>query len=906
MPLLSLFTNHTNNNTNNQHILMKKFRIITAVSVIALLSGCQAETVPQNSPIHSEVEVPASATVEGLIRIHVSEEQAELWLSSADESGHVLQFDKTIFDGLDVISVSTSFNIGGKYIERQKKAGLHLWFDVRFNETTPTTKASELVLSSPEIRLAEPVYKIEPKQVQMNDPEFLTYQWHYNNVGDYGFQPGIDIGLVDAWNKFGVFGNREVIIAVVDSGVEYSHDDLNANMWVNEAELNGVEGADDDGNGYKDDIYGYNFVSSSAKINFDSHGTHVAGTIAAVNNNGIGVCGVAGGLYPDKPGVRVMTLQVIDDNYPDAAANLLKVYQYAAENGAVILNNSWGYAQTLKVMPTADKEAIDYFVEYAGIDQNGNQTGPMKGGLAIFAAGNEAEDLAYPAAYEKVLSVAAIGPKGKAAYYTNYGDWVDVCAPGGDHKVDKQYGGIYSIGLNNTYNSQQGTSMACPHVTGIAGLVLSACGGPGYTRDDLWNALVEGTDPSIYDYNPDMIGMLGVGMVNASLALSTLNTTAPEDVTTLSAEANANTIYLTADVPADDTGDAYYYHVYVSEKAFDASDLASMQSIDVAINKEQLLDNGLRRFALKGLKFETEYHIAVIAGDFAGNRSSVPCMTTVSTKANTLPQITVTREGKKELLSSESTSYVFIASDPDDFHVVTCSFDAGNTTGVTFETLIDGSYHVKIDGSKMKEGNYTCKFIAEDQFGGRSVYEIKFTIISNSAPEAVAAVTPVVLKGVGESAVIKLANIFSDPDGDNLNYSAVVSEKSVATASVANGNLTITGTAIGKALVKITATDPSGETATAEVDVVVRDASKPFDFYPNPVVDVLNVGAGEDCNGSISVYSSTGMKVYEASQAAMSPFQPFKADLSTLAPGVYSIVIKTPGNSDYKTEIVKL
>ena len=885
---------------------MKKFRIITAASVIALLSGCQAETLPQENLQHPEIDAPASAVVEGLIRIQVSEKQAELWLSSADEAGSVSAFDKTMFDGLDVISVSTSFNIGGKYIERQKKAGLHLWFDVRYNESVPTTKASEQMLSSAEIRLAEPVYKMKPMQVQMNDPEFTKFQWHYNNVGEYGFRPGIDIGLVEAWNKFGVFGNREVIIAVVDSGVEFSHEDLNPNMWVNEAELNGVEGVDDDGNGYKDDVYGYNFVGGSAKINFDSHGTHVAGTIAAVNNNGIGVCGVAGGYYPDKPGVRVMTLQVIDDNYPDASASLPRVYQYAAENGAVILNNSWGYAQTLKVMPTADKQAIDYFVENAGIDQNGNQTGPMKGGLAIFAAGNESEDLAYPAAYEKVLAVAALGPKGEAAYYTNYGDWVDVCAPGGDHKVDRQYGGIYSIGLNNTYNSQQGTSMACPHVTGIAGLVLSACGGPGYTRDDLWNAIIEGTDPSVYDYNPDMIGMLGVGMVNASLALSTLNTTAPEDVTTLSAESNANTVYLTADVPADDTGDAYYYHVYVSEKAFDASDLASMQSIDIAINKEQLLDNGLRRFALKGLKFETEYHIAVIAGDFAGNRSSVPCMTTVSTKANTLPQITVTREGKKELLSSESTSYVFIASDSDDFHVVTCSFDAGNTTGVTFETLIDGSYHVKIDGSKMKEGAYNCRFIAADQFGGKSVYEIRFIINTNSAPVATAAMSPVVLKGVGESDVVDLAYHFNDPDGDNLSYTVAVADKSVVTTSISNNKLTVTGTAIGKTQIKITATDPSGETASADLSVVVRDAAKPFDLYPNPVIDVLNVGAGEECHGSITIYSSTGKKAYEADQAAMSPFTPFKADLSALAPGVYSIVIKTPGNSDYKTEIVKL
>ncbi len=884
---------------------MKNYRIFIFVSLAILLSGCQVENSPHDEVQLPDTEAPVTGTVEGMIRIQVPESLAESWLSSANEDGNISEYDKKMFVGLDVISVSTSFNIGGKYIDRQKKAGLHQWFDVVYNAAVPVTKAYEHVLSSPEIILAEPVYKMVTKEVHMDDPEFYPNQWHYQNVGEYGFQTGIDIGLVDAWNQFGVFGNREVIIAVVDTGVEYTHEDINANMWVNEAELNGREGFDDDGNGYKDDVYGYNFVASSPTINFDSHGTHVAGTIAAVNNNGIGVCGVAGGRYPDIPGVRVMTLQVIDDNYPEAGANLPKVYQYAAENGAVILNNSWGYQQTLKNMPSADKQAIDYFVEFAGMDENGNQTGPMKGGLAIFAAGNESEDLAYPAAYEKVLAVAAIGPKGKAAYYTNYGEWVDVCAPGGDVKVDSRYGGIYSIGLNNTYAYQQGTSMACPHVTGIAGLVLSACGGPGYTRDDLWNAIIEGTDPSIYDYNADMAGLLGVGMVNASLALSSLNTTPPENVTALSGEANANTIYLTADVPADDTGDAYYYHVYLSDKEFDVSDIASMQSVDIAINKEELLENGHRRFAVKGLEFETEYTIAVLAGDFAGNRSSVPCMTKVKTKANTPPQIVARIEGEKELLPSESTSYVFEVSDPDDFHEVTCSFDAGNTSGVTFETLIDGSYHVKIDGSKMKEGDYECRFVAADQFGGESVYEITFKIKSNSAPVNNAEIPPVILKGAGESAVISLSKYFSDPDGDVLGYSVAVSDKAVANASIANGNLTVSGVGIGKTQMVITATDPAGASSVAEMDVVVRDSARPFDLYPNPVVDVLNVGAGEEIDGTVVLFSSTGRKVYEE-HAEMSPVKPFQADLSALAPGRYSVVIKTSGNSDYKADIVKL
>lgn len=885
---------------------MKKITLFITTSLCAALIGCQENLVPSETRQEENKEI-SEQCLPGMMRVQVSESLADKWLSEADEEGNVLNFDGAFFEGLDVKSVSTSFHIGGKFEKRQRAEGLHLWFDVVYSESIPATRASSRVASDPDVMIAEPVYKVKSNSIEMNDPHYLTYQWHYDNTGLYGFREGIDIGLQEVWDRFGIFGNSEVVVAVIDSGVDCTHEDLLPNMWVNEAELNGTPGVDDDGNGYKDDVYGYNFVAQSAEINPEAHGTHVAGTIGAANNNGIGVCGVAGGYYPDKPGVRIMALQVMDSRFPESFPNLVKVFQYAAENGAAIINNSWGYEQALKNMPSSDKQAIDYFVKNAGLDENGNQVGPMKGGLAIFAAGNEAEDLCYPAAYDKVMAVAAVGPNGKAAYYTNYGDWVEVCAPGGDHKVDATYGGVYSIGVNNTYVTMQGTSMACPHVTGIAALVLSASGGPGYTKDDLWNAVMEGTDPSIYDYNQDMLGLLGVGMVSAPLALSTLNTTPPENVTSVVAEVNANTIYMNADVPADDTGDAYYYHVYVSESRIDPSRLTSYERQDIAINKQTLMEDGTRRFAIKGLKFETDYHFAIVAGDFAGNMSEVPYMLDVRTNANTLPVITATTSGKTEIKSWEVTSYVFVAKELDDFHTVTCSFDPGDTGGnVLFEPLVDGSYLVRIDGSKFKEGSYRCWFTASDQYGGESRYEVAFTVEVNNAPVLVKTMDDVLLNGAGDKISVDLSDCFSDEDGETLMYTAVVADDKVASASVSGNTLNVIAKGEGITKITVTASDTSGESVSAEFKLLVRDGSKPYDLYPNPVVDVLNIRSGEEAHADITVVSQSGETVYSAADVHLGGFEVYQADLTALAPGRYNITITPASGESYKTIIVKL
>ncbi len=296
--------------------------------------------------------------------------------------------------------------------------------------------------------------------------------WGLNNTGQDGGSPGADIDAVEAWDT--VTDASNLIVAVIDTGIDYTHPDLAANMWTNPGEIPG-NGIDDDNNGYIDDIHGYDFHNNDADPMDDHfHGTHVAGTIAASGDNGQGVVGVAWQ-------AKLMALKFLDHTGGGFASDAINALLYATDNGAIISNNSWGQFGTtyyLEVYNAPMKEAI------AAAGQAGH--------LFVAAAGNEGSytDSGYSAhpsgiTLNNVLSVAATDRNDALASFSNYGEVeVDIAAPGVQ---------IYSTMPNNQYDFVNGTSMATPHVVGAAALLYSI--NPDLSPEEVKAILMNTVDP---------------------------------------------------------------------------------------------------------------------------------------------------------------------------------------------------------------------------------------------------------------------------------------------------------------------------------------------------------------------------------------------------------------------------
>ena len=780
-----------------------------------------------------------------------------------------------------VIRLERVFPDAGKWEARHREAGLHRWFKLSYSEPVTQTRAAGELREIPGVTQVEAIPRMKRCAVNLpfNDPYGKRYQWHLYNDGSLakGFVSGCDINVVPVWENYGA-GSPEVIVAVVDDGIYYEHPDLK-----------GVVMAGGPG-GSK------NFVDNSYNIVAGDHGTHVAGIIGAINNNATGTCGIAGGM-DGKGGVRLMSYQIFQDNPNDPKhpynGNSAAAIVWGADNGAVICQNSWGYDYDTEEQakygqtPQSMKRAIDYFRANAGTDENGNQTGPMRGGIVIFAAGNEGWAYGQPGDYPPVIAVGATGPDGLKATYSNYGDWVDICAPGGEYQRISANGLAYIMSLatnkGGSYVWMCGTSMACPMVSGVAALAVSILGGSGFTNEMLEEMLLRSANPDIIPAE-DRIGP----MVDA---FKTIDDNLREKVffqTDYTGNYSIATVEdLTVDYAVTDKDNNRFTILLDSDGS---AELASSSSNSCSIH-------------FNATEANVGTHKARITARRVDNTSGSLDLT-YTIYVNQAPEIHCEAADGQELKWFERPKAVFRASDPEgrtdlDWDLQ-CSPEGAATMSVegAVATVTLGT------GKGDLEGNCKVILTVRDPIGAATSSELGFKVLANQPPVVVKSFDNILLTGNGDRATLSIQDYFSDPDGEALTYSYAVSEGSVASMTNAGYDFFIRSGQEGLTPITVTAKDGLGKSCSAQFLVGVYNDTKGPTAYPNPVRDVLNIRIGAPKEIQVQVYSEMGELLLDQ-KGTSSIFQQMTVNMSNLAPGRYLTRILIDGNR-YDKQIVKI
>lgn len=761
---------------------------------------------------------------EGVFRIKVSEN-----LSKQLESSKITKsaFNE-VHTGIETLDVPNKrykvskmrkvFPDGGKFEAKHRKYGLHRWYELEIDPSVSVRETLRGYKSIKDIEKVEPLYikaiigsenmnfgpVVSTKSQNhslpgtSNDP-LLSDQWHYNNVGQTGGTAGADISLLQAWEI--ETGNSNIIVSVHDGGVQLNHLDLVNNLWINPNEIAG-NGIDDDSNGYADDVNGYSFADNTGNIYPDNHGSHVAGTIAATNNNGTGVAGIAGG-SGSGDGVRLMSCAVFGNFNVGGFA---ESYIYAADNGSVISQNSWGYTSP-GVFEQSVLDAIDYFIAEAGRDETGNQTGAMNGGIVIFAAGNSnTNGQYYPAYYAPVFSVAATNHQDRKAWYSTYGNWVDIAAPGGETSVTAQ--GVLSTLVDNQYGYFQGTSMACPHVSGVAALVASRYGGPGFTPAAL-RARLNQTADNIDAADPAFAGLLGSGRVNAFAALQQDDETPPETITDLSVVAIGITnVQLAWTAPTDQGNglatryDLRYSTSPITEENFSDASVANGLPSPASAGTPEL-------FRVMDLLPGTTYYFSIRSADFFNNVSGISNVLEQAT--NFPPSIAIYPEAiTADLLTaghiSKSLTIFNNGRGPLYFELDTLNLISFFTVSINQGTVspnASADVEVIFDGNGLLTGTYEDSLViwTNDPDTPQLVVSVTVNVTNNGYP--IATVSPQVLdfgdvfQGASKQVVLNIHNagsenlVISNFESDNADFTFNFYEP-IAIAPFADSSVAVT------------------------------------------------------------------------------------------------------------------
>ena len=557
-----------------------------------------------------------------------------------------------------VQTLTRVFRPAGRFEARHRAWGLHRWYRATYAAAASPAVVAQAFRRTAGVEAAAPVHRkhlhgrvpaADPPAVPRptaasdapltSEPEYAK-QWHYHNTGQTSGTPDADINLPEAYGTAHAAPN--VVVSVVDSGLDLDHPEFAGMLWVNAGEdinENGVfdrtpaadggdlDGLDNDNNGFVDDVVGYDHADDdpipathNPSNRDNSHGTHVAGIIGAKNGNGQFGGSVAGGDGTAASGARLMINQVFSQTVGGFAEALV----YAADMGAVISNNSWGYTDP-GVVDTPILDAIDYFRANAG-----GPEAPLTGGIFVNSAGNASSGADYyPSVYGPSFTVSSTEDTDRRSSFSNYGDHVDIAAPGGQFGHD----GIWSTVHRDQggFGSISGTSMAAPHVAGALAVLVSHF--PGLTNDEAERLLARSGD----DIRPLNSVPLGRRM-DLAHALDGFDTVAPaalSDVRAATATPSLEgaTLRLTWTASGDDgtVGRATRYDVRYSTAGPIQSDAAFDAATRVPANLVPGPSGTSETLRVDGLPFGADVSIALRAVDAFDNASGLSNSVSVRT-----------------------------------------------------------------------------------------------------------------------------------------------------------------------------------------------------------------------------------------------------------------------------------